>query len=94
MNYTNITAVKLMGRTQRDGLRTVLVEMWAHKTSTGYQTIFPEDEVETKRSYLKSQVGEYASHFTNFTIEYVYISSREEDLSAIEATVRNDGVEA
>lgn len=92
MNLTNITAINLNAR--KNGQRTVLIEMWAEKTSTGYQKTFTEDEVETKRSYLKSQVGEYVKHFTDFKIEYVFISSREEDLSAIEATVRNDGVEA
>ena len=92
MNLTNITAIKLIGR--RNGLRTVLIEMWTEKTSTGYQKIFTEDEVETKRTYLKSQVGEFVSHFSDFKIEYVFISSREEDLSEIEATARADGVEA
>ena len=56
MNLTNITAINLNAR--KNGQRTVLIEMWAEKTSTGYQKTFTEDEVETKRSYLKSQVGE------------------------------------
>ena len=92
MNLTNITAINLNAR--KNGERTVLIEMWAEQTSTGYQKTFTEDEVETKRKYLKSQVGEFVSHFSDFKIEYVFISSREEDLSTIEATVRADGVEA
>ena len=92
MNYSNIMAIKLTAR--KNGLRTVLIEMWADKTSTGFQTIFTEDQVDTKRTYLKSQVGEYVKYFNDFKIEYIFVSSREEDLSALEAQVRNDGVEA
>ena len=62
--------------------------MWAEKTSTGYQRTFTDYQVESKIGYLKSQIREYVSNFSDFKIKMVSMETTTLDMSSSEKEAR------
>ena len=98
----NVIGIKLAGY-KMNGERTLqvdakdkkdLYEFWAGSNYFGKPNVWTEEEVKTKISFLKSQVGDFIEHFQGFHIEFMTVGSNVESLYQVEMTVANDGVEA